>query len=199
MLKYWLSVLLIGITLILVACSESPTSSGGVVMSKGEGGGMITINVEQRGGHGAIEVYLASGGKRIAVAQGQCTGPDTCKETIQTGAGAADGIRVVWSAKNLGPMDYYMSSAYACSPASTGCTSNRTDYMYRRNKEGTQVEATFKVDTTDGSITIGGSFGEGAPAGVEGVGSSWWGPNEVVDDHSPRSLTGGLDPAPQRQ
>ena len=168
-------------------------------MSKGEGGGMITINVEQRGGHGAIEVYLASGGKRIAVAQGQCTGPDTCKETIQTGAGAADGIRVVWSAKNLGPMDYYMSSAYACSPASTGCTSNRTDYMYRRNKEGTQVEATFKVDTTDGSITIGGSFSEGAPAGVEGVGSSWWGPNEVVDDHSPRSLTGGLDPAPHAQ
>ena len=168
-------------------------------MSKGEGGGMITINVEQRGGHGAIEVYLASGGKRIAVAQGQCTGPDTCKETIQTGAGAADGIRVVWSAKNLGPMDYYMSSAYACSPASTGCTSNRTDYMYRRNKEGTQVEATFKVDTTDGSITIGGSFSEDAPAGASTGGANYSFPDLVEDNRPPRFLKGGIDPAPHAQ
>ncbi len=42
MLKYWLSVPLIGITLILAACSESPNSSGGVLMSKG-GGGDITL------------------------------------------------------------------------------------------------------------------------------------------------------------
>ena len=172
MLKYWLSVPLIGITLILVACSESPTSSGGVVMSKGEGGGQITINVEQTGGHGAIEVYSIPdcedcASDRIAVAQGQCTGADSCNASITvTGAEAADGIKVVWSAKNLGQKDYYLASAYSCSPGSTGCTSNRTDYMYRSNGESTQASATFKVEPTAGSITIGGSFSENKPAGA---------------------------------
>jgi len=172
MLKYWLSVPLIGITLILVACSESPTSSGGVVMSKGEGGGMITINVEQTGGHGAIEVYSIPdcedcASDRIAVAQGQCTGPASCNASITvTGAEAADGIKVVWSAKHLPGKDFYLASAYTCSPGSTGCTSNRIDYRYTTNKESTQASATFKVEPTAGSITIGGSFSENKPAGA---------------------------------
>jgi hypothetical protein len=168
MLKYWLSVPLIGITLILVACSESPTSSGGVVMSKGEGGGQITINVEQTGGHGAIELYLADDlSNRIAVAEGQCTGDDSCNASITVAANkAAEGIKVVWSAKHLGQKDYYLASAYTCSPGSTGCTSNRIDYRYTTNKESTQASATFKVEPTAGSITIGGSFSENKPAGA---------------------------------
>ena len=134
-------------------------------MSKGEGGGQITINVEQKGGHGAIEVYLASDDKRIAVAEGQCTGPESCNASITVDrASAADGIKVVWSAKNLGPKDYYMASAYTCSPGSTGCTSNRIEWMQQK-VAGTQAKATFKVDTTNGSITIGGSFSVDKPAG----------------------------------
>ena len=177
MLKYWLSVLLIGITLILVACSESPTSSGGVVMSKGEGGGQITINVEQTGGHGAIELYLASDltNTRIAVAEGQCTGPDSCNDSIQVPyASTADGIRVVWSAKHLGQKDYYLASAYTCSPGSKGCTSNR----YTRCQGGADVDdvgrsfgqcsRTFKVEPTAGSITIGGSFTTQQPTDGQG-------------------------------
>jgi len=178
MLKYWLSVPLIGITLILVACSESPTSSGGVVMSKGEGGGQITINVEQTGGVGAIELYLASDltNTRIAVAEGQCTGPDSCNASITVAANkAAEGIKVVWSAGHLPGKDYYLASAYTCSPGSTNCNSGN---RYTRCQGGADVDdvgrsfgqcsRTFKVEPTAGSITIGGSFTTQQPTDGQG-------------------------------
>ena len=184
MRKYWLSVPLIGIALILVACSESPTSSGGVVMSKGEGGGQITINVEQTGGVGAIQVYSVADSHlgRIAVAEGQCTGPDSCNDSIQVPyASTADGIRVVWSAGHLPGKQYYMSTAHTCSPGNTGCNGHRTAYMYKMNADKTQVEATFQVDPTNDSITIGGSFSVGQPDSAGGVNYCYAGGDEGDD------------------
>ena len=61
MLKYWLSVPLIGITLILVACSESPNSSGGVLMSRSDGEGFnITDEPVGGGGLGTYQLWLPS-------------------------------------------------------------------------------------------------------------------------------------------
>ena len=128
MLKYWLSVPLIGITLILVACSESPNSSAGVLMKSD--GGLVTIKLEQAGGHGAIEVYLIGlkgvgldfhGGlfsifERRAVAEGQCTGPATCRTQLRVAPGElAGGIRVVWTAKDLPDREFSVASAYTLS------------------------------------------------------------------------------------
>ena len=174
MLKYWLSVPLIGITLLLAACSDGPSSSGGVTLYTG-GGGPFMLTVENQGGHGAIEVCLDDGQactntNRIAVAQGQCkTGVGSCTQTIvSTKSEVANGLKIVWSALHTGPNQSYLATAYTCSPGSKGCTTGKTGHMAKLNANKTQIQTVIKFDANSDSATIGGTFSKDMPetAGV---------------------------------
>jgi hypothetical protein len=178
MLKYWLSVPLIGITLLLTACSDGPSSSGGVTLYTG-GGGPFTLTVENQGGHGAIEVCLDDGQactntNRIAVAQGQCkAGVGSCTQTIETTKSeVANGLKIVWSALHTGPNQSYLATAYTCSPGSKGCTTGKTDHMAKLNAAKTQIQTVIKVDANSGSATIGGTFSKDKPE-TGGVNYCW--------------------------
>ena len=174
MLKYWLSVPLIGITLLLAACSDGPSSSGGVTLYTG-GGGPFTLTVENQGGHGAIEVCLDDGQactntNRIAVAQGQCkAGVGSCTQTIvSTKSEVADGLKIVWSAGHTGPDQSYLATAYTCSPGSKGCTTGKTGHMAKLSDDKTQIQTVIKFDANSDSATISGTFSKDKPetAGV---------------------------------
>ena len=182
MLKYWLSIPLIGITLLLAACSDGPSSSGGVTLYKG-GGGPFTLTVENQGGHGAIEVCSnrfpvlpCTNIHRIAVAQGQCgAGVEGCTTTIvSTKSEAADGFKVVWSALNTGTQQSYLATAYTCSPGSRGCTSSKTTHMAKLNANKTQIQTVIKFDANSDTATIGGTFSKDMPE-TAGVNYCWAG------------------------
>ena len=182
MLKYWLSVPLIGITLLLAACSDGPSSSGGVTLYKG-GGGPFTLTVENQGGHGAIEVCSnrfpvlpCTNTNRIAVAQGQCgAGVKGCTTTIEsTKSEAADGFKVVWSALNTGTQQSYLSTAYTCSPGSKGCTTGKTGHMAKLNANKTQIQTVIKFDANSDSATIGGTFSKDMPETAGGGVNYCW-------------------------
>jgi len=169
MLRYLLAIPLIGITLLLAACSESPSSSGGVTLYSGAGG-PFTVNVENRGGHGAIEVCVNSpdqpctAATRIAVAEGQCGGPASCKgsATIDKSI-AAQGLKIVWTAGHVGTEQSYLASAYSCSPGSKGCTSSKTTHMAKLDDTKTRIETTIKVDLNSETATIGATFSKEKP------------------------------------
>ena len=178
MLKYWLSVPLIGITLLLAACSDGPSSSGGVTLYKG-GGGPFTLTVENQGGHGAIEVCLDDGQactntNRIAVAQGQCkAGVGSCTQTIvSTKSEVANGLKIVWSAKHTGTQQSYLSSAYSCSPGNKGCTTGKTTHMAKLSDDGRSIQTVIKVDANSDTATIGGTFSKDKPE-TGGVNYCW--------------------------
>ena len=165
MLKYWLSVPLIGITLLLAACSDGPSSSGGVTLYKG-GGGPFTLTVENQGGHGAIEVCSnrlsghCTNETRIAVAQGQCgAGVEGCTTTIIVPKSfAADGFKVVWSAGHTGTQQSYLATAYTCSPGSKGCTSSKATHSAIQDLEFLRMQRVIKFDANSDTATIGGTF-----------------------------------------
>ena len=181
MLKYWLSVPLIGITLLLAACSDGPSSSGGVTLYKG-GGGPFTLTVENQGGHGAIEVCFddvlpCTGIHRIAVAQGQCkagVGSCTAYALNLSKNTAADGFKVVWSAKHTGTQQSYLATAYTCSPGSRGCTSSKTTHMAKLNANKTQIQTVIKFDANSDSATIGGTFSKDMPETAGGGVNYCW-------------------------
>ena len=179
MLKYWLSVPLIGITLLLAACSDGPSSSGGVTLYKG-GGGPFTLTVENQGGHGAIEVCSnrfsdhCTNKTRLGVAQGQCgAGVKGCTTTIEsTKSEVANGLKVVWSALNTGTQQSYLATAYTCSPGSKGCTTGKTGHMAKLNANKTQIQTVIKFDANSDSATIGGTFSKDMPE-TAGVNYCW--------------------------
>ena len=182
MLRYLLAIPLIGITLLLAACSDGPSSSGGVTLYKG-GGGPFTLTVENQGGHGAIEVCLDDVlpctnihphcSSTRTVQGGGWKLHSTTIEIIAKSE-AADGFKVVWSALHTGTQQSYLATAYTCSPGSKGCTTGKTGHMAKLNANKTQIQTVIKFDANSDSATIGGTFSKDMPETAGGGVNYCW-------------------------
>ena len=133
----------------LLGCGNNGVSSG-VSLDKAT----VSINLRVLGGSGHIEVYDASKpitfANRISVAEGQCTGPASCINSVNVAAGTT--LHVVSSTKKISGTQWFNNRLHHCSSATRGCNSGRTAINVNATASATRHEFTLVASGSAMSI-----------------------------------------------